>query len=74
MSVQQRSSTTLADLFALDERASRYSCALCHTTHRFGAPSEVAEVEFDARFPGQDIEDAAIVCDACYRGLGLGNN
>ena len=74
MSAQQPTANGLADLFALDSRAGSYSCALCHGVHRFGPRLEAAETEFDARFPGQDIEDSAIVCDPCYRALGLGTH
>ena len=57
-----------------------YRCAACggvFEKQRDGWSHEEAVAEAAAKFPGLDIEDetqAAIVCDDCYRAMGLATN
>lgn len=44
-----------------------YECALCKETFEKAWSDEEATEEFDDAFEGEDVADAAIVCDDCYK-------
>ena len=48
-----------------------YTCALCGCTFNKTIPDSEALAEFEANFPGDDIEDTEVVCDNCYKAMGL---
>ena len=47
----------------------KFVCAACHKEIEVGPDNwseEDAKEEFEKAFPGEDINDTAEVCDACY--------
>jgi hypothetical protein len=49
-----------------------YKCAVCGETYEKGIPDEEARAEQHDLFPGVADEDCAIVCDDCFKLMGLG--
>ena len=49
-----------------------YTCANCLENYEYGWSEEEASAEFSKMFPEDNIEDADIVCDDCYKALGFG--
>lgn len=52
---------------------SEYTCAKCHGKFIRGWTDEEAEAEYDRNFSG-NIVARDIVCDDCYKAMGLGGD
>lgn len=48
-----------------------YQCAMCRGTFVATVGDEAAEVEFAAKFPWESTDNREIVCDDCWRKMGL---
>ena len=55
-------------------KANEYQCALCKGVFNFGWSEEEATIELEKNFPGITKEDCAIVCDDCYKQMGLNDD
>ena len=44
-----------------------YTCSLCGGEFTFGRSNEEAWAEYDKNFPGEDHEDAKVICENCYQ-------
>ncbi len=49
-----------------------YRCALCKGVFEKGWSDEEAKAEYGQVFPGKPLEEADVVCDDCYKRIGLG--
>lgn len=45
----------------------KYTCENCLQQYETGWTDEEASIEFSERFEEEDVRDAAIVCDDCYK-------
>lgn len=52
--------------------SNEYECAVCHGVFETGWSDEEATAELGETFPGIGKQDCAIVCDDCYKAMGLG--
>ena len=50
----------------------QYTCAVCKETFETGWTNEEAEVELAETFPGYTPAECSVVCDDCYKKMGLG--
>jgi len=48
-----------------------YTCAMCKRTFNKGWTESEAEKELANNFPGFETDDCDLVCDDCYKELGL---
>lgn len=49
-----------------------YTCAECGGEFEKGWSDEEAKAEFGAEFTSHDLDDAALVCDDCYKKIMAG--
>ena len=49
-----------------------FTCWLCQRTFPKGWGDDEALAELGENFPGTSVEECELVCDDCYRGIGLG--
>jgi hypothetical protein len=50
--------------------AMEYTCAACHQTFKYAWSDEEAKKELEQKF-GIPVEECGIVCDDCYKKMGL---
>jgi hypothetical protein len=48
-----------------------YTCAICGGTFKKGWSEEEALAEKDVLFAGVPIDECAVVCDPCWKRMGL---
>jgi len=46
-----------------------YQCAQCGKVYKYEWSDEEAKEEFFKKFKGKKLEDAAVICDDCYKKL-----
>jgi hypothetical protein len=51
----------------------KFTCAVCEETFDQGWSEEEAKAELAETFPGFVPADCALVCDDCYKKMGLGS-
>jgi hypothetical protein len=52
-------------------KPNEYECAVCHEVFEMGWSEEEAEAELKTKFPGFEKSECDIVCDDCFKLLGL---
>ena len=50
-----------------------YTCYLCKETFEKGVSDEEAMAEKDALWPDVPVDDCELVCDDCFKMMGLNN-
>ena len=53
---------------------STYKCAICGGVFEATWSEEEVKAEFEENFPGEDFNDAVLICDDCYNMMRRGNN
>lgn len=48
-----------------------YTCARCGKSFESDWTDEEAQAEAAEKFDAEELEDAAVVCDDCYKTMGL---
>ena len=51
------------------DKGDTYICAYCGEEYTADAPYDEAKKEHDENFPGENIENATVVCDDCYQNM-----
>ena len=51
--------------------APTYRCSVCKKVYEFGNDEEALD-ELATNFPGTSVDECGIVCDDCYKKMGLG--
>lgn len=46
---------------------SEFKCESCGEVFCKSVSDEVSIAQYEKRFPGQDIVDAALICDGCFK-------
>ena len=55
-----------------EPRGSQFRCAVCRNVFVKGLPDDEALAELTESFPGFTPDECHLVCDDCYRAMGLG--
>lgn len=50
-----------------------FTCSVCGNTYEKGRSDEEAVEELSTHFPGFEVEDCDVVCDNCFKQMGLDN-
>ncbi len=49
------------------DKGDTYICAYCGKEYTADVPYDEAKKEHDGNFPGENIENAVVVCDDCFK-------